>query len=75
MASQARLVQAFVDDVPNDKFENFPTGDNITLAEKPKHSMRLDHQGMNIDGTHRIYIQPLGGGGKSRGTGKSRTIR
>ena len=75
MAAQARLVQDFVDAVHISKFENFPTGNNITLDEKPKLSMRLDHQGMNIDGTHRIYIQPLGGGGKSRGAGKSRTIR
>ena len=75
MASQARLVQDFVDAVHSDKFKDFPDKNNITLEEKPKLSMRLDHQGMNKDGTHRIWIQPLGGGGKTQGKCKSRTVR
>lgn len=53
-----KAIKEFLDGINNEHFENFEQRE-YTIKEDHKLGMRLDHQGMNKDGTHRIYIQPL----------------
>ncbi|KAL8827460.1 MAG: hypothetical protein Q9191_003171 [Dirinaria sp. TL-2023a] len=57
-------VKEFLDGINDEHFENWSTK-QYTIVNNYKIGMRLDHQGMNQDGTHRIWIQPLSKG-KSR---------
>lgn len=54
-------LRAFVDGIPDAKLQNFGSGEYSIVTNRDL-GFRLDHQGINQDGsgTDRLFIQPLG---------------
>ena len=55
-------IKEFLESIPNEKLKNFASSEK-TLFHHKKLVFRLDHQGVNQDGSmkDRLYIQPTGG--------------
>lgn len=66
MVSNDKSVRAFLDGIPDAKLKNFSSRER-TLVKDRENGFRLDHQGVNSDGSKkdRLFIQPIGGKSKA----------
>ncbi|KAL8787242.1 MAG: hypothetical protein Q9195_007852 [Heterodermia aff. obscurata] len=60
--SAAKEVEQFLDKIKEDQLENWKSNNHYLIKRDYILGMRLDHQGINQDGTHRIWVQPCKGG-------------
>ena len=63
MPKNNAAIKEFVDNIPDEKLKGFVSSEK-TIVENRNIGFRLDHQGVNKDGSgkDRLYIQPLARG-------------
>ncbi|KAK4697899.1 hypothetical protein P7C71_g239, partial [Lecanoromycetidae sp. Uapishka_2] len=73
MSKNNKAVKDFLDAIPDEKLKNFVTSEK-TMVKDRKHGFRLDHQGVNNDGTSRLYIQRIPGGKSQASMGSTKNV-
>ena len=66
MGANDKAIREFLDAIADEKLKNFVSSQK-TIVEDRKAGFRLDHQGINSDGSRkdRLHIQPIGGKSKA----------
>ncbi|KAM7215764.1 hypothetical protein V8F06_008874 [Rhypophila decipiens] len=80
MSSQIDNVGDFLQGISDEKLAMAQYSGEVTIAQDAKLGFRLDHQGMNTykrdhPHVHRVYIQPIAGGGYKSKTARDASMR
>ncbi|KAM7205993.1 hypothetical protein V8F33_000823 [Rhypophila sp. PSN 637] len=80
MSSQIENVGDFLQGISDEKLAMTQYSGQVTIVQGANLGFRLDHQGMNTDKrehphAHRVYIQPINGGGYKSKTARDASVR